>query len=126
MEKIKIEQHSVSGMVWVAGWLFSIGYLHLTFWKGVLAVALWFTFSVCAWVAEHFSVPMNTLNAQGLRAVGYGPQIDEFVLSMNRAAEQAAPAAKQIFGEAITSMTFDDAKKILGQNAIDLYRLPAA
>ena len=28
---------------------------------------------------------------QGLRAVGYGPQIDEFVLSMNRAAEQAAP-----------------------------------
>jgi len=41
MEKIKIEQHSVSGMVWVAGWLFSIGYLHLTFWKGVLAVALW-------------------------------------------------------------------------------------
>ena len=50
---------------------------------------------------------------QGLRAVGYGPQIDEFVLSMNRAAEQAAPAAKQIFGEAITGMTFDDAKKIL-------------
>ena len=50
---------------------------------------------------------------EGLRAVGYGPQIDEFVLSMNRAAEQAAPAAKQIFGEAITSMTFDDAQKIL-------------
>jgi hypothetical protein len=50
---------------------------------------------------------------QGLRAVGYGPQIDEFVLSMNRAAEQAAPAAKQIFGNAITSMSFDDAKKIL-------------
>jgi hypothetical protein len=50
---------------------------------------------------------------EGLRAVGYGPRIDEFVLSMNRAAEQAAPAAKQIFGEAITSMTFDDAKKIL-------------
>ena len=50
---------------------------------------------------------------QGLRAVGYGPQIDEFVLSMNRAAEQAAPAAKQIFGNAITNMSFDDAKKIL-------------
>lgn len=51
---------------------------------------------------------------QGLRAVGYGQQVDEFVLSMNRAAERAAPAAKQIFVEAITSMTFDDAKKILG------------
>ena len=27
---------------------------------------------------------------KGLRMVGYGPQFDEFVLSMNRAAEQAA------------------------------------
>jgi Protein of unknown function (DUF4197) len=50
---------------------------------------------------------------QGLRMVGYGPQVDEFVLSMNRAAERAAPAAKQIFLDAITGMTFDDAKKIL-------------
>ena len=37
---------------------------------------------------------------KGLRAVGYGPQVDEFVLSMNRAAEQAAPFAKQIFWDA--------------------------
>jgi len=50
---------------------------------------------------------------QGLRMVGYGPQVDQFVLSMNRAAEQAAPAAKHIFVDAITSMSFDDAKKIL-------------
>lgn len=50
---------------------------------------------------------------QGLRAVGYGPQIDEFVLSMNRAAEHAAPAAKQIFTDAISEMSFDDARKIL-------------
>ena len=50
---------------------------------------------------------------QGLRMVGYGPQVDQFVLSMNRAAEQAAPAAKQIFVDAITSMSFDDAKQIL-------------
>jgi hypothetical protein len=50
---------------------------------------------------------------EGLRAVGYGPQIDEFVLSMNRAAEQAAPAAKQIFTHAITTMSFDNGKKIL-------------
>jgi len=49
----------------------------------------------------------------GLRMAGYGPQVDELVLSMNRAAEQAAPAAKKIFLDAITSMTFDDAKKIL-------------
>ena len=50
---------------------------------------------------------------KGLRAVGYGPQIDELVLSMNRAAERAAPAAKPIFLEAITAMSFDDARRIL-------------
>ncbi len=41
MEKIKIEQHTVSGGVWIALWLFTIGYLKLTFWQGVLAVVLW-------------------------------------------------------------------------------------
>jgi len=41
MEKIKIEQHSFSGTLWVAAWLFTIGFLHLTFWKGVLAIVLW-------------------------------------------------------------------------------------
>lgn len=51
---------------------------------------------------------------KGLRAVGYGPQVDEFVLSMNRAAERAAPQAKRIFWDAITAMTFDDARQILG------------
>jgi len=49
----------------------------------------------------------------GLRMVGYGPQVDEFVLSMNRAAEQAAPHAKKIFWDAIGEMSFDDARKIL-------------
>jgi hypothetical protein len=50
---------------------------------------------------------------KGLRAVGYGPQIDDFVLSMNRAAERAAPFAKEIFWDAIGEMTFEDARKIL-------------
>lgn len=53
---------------------------------------------------------------KGLRAVGYGPKVDEFVLSMNRAAERAAPLAKSIFWDAIKQMTFDDAKKILSGN----------
>jgi len=53
---------------------------------------------------------------KGLRAVGYGLQVDEFVLSMNRAAEQAAPFAKQIFWDAIGEMTFEDARKILSSN----------
>ncbi|MGB9629624.1 MAG: DUF4197 domain-containing protein [Thermodesulfobacteriota bacterium] len=50
---------------------------------------------------------------KGLRAVGYGPQVDEFILSMNRAAEEAVPFAKQIFWDAIGEMTFDDVRKIL-------------
>ena len=49
---------------------------------------------------------------KGLRAVGYGPQVDEFVLSMNRSAEQAAPFAKQIFWDALGEMTFEDARRI--------------
>jgi len=53
---------------------------------------------------------------KGLRAVGYGTQVDEFVLSMNRAAEKAAPFAKQIFWDAIREMTFDDARNILSGN----------
>jgi hypothetical protein len=48
-----------------------------------------------------------------LRKIGFGPQIDEFTLSMNRAAEKAAPLAADIFSSAITNMSFDDAKKIL-------------
>ena len=50
---------------------------------------------------------------KALRMVGLGPQIDEFVVSMNRAAEQAAPLAKPIFKEALTEMSFEDGKKIL-------------
>ena len=50
---------------------------------------------------------------KGLRMVGYGPKVDDFVLSMNRAAEAAAPAARKIFIDAITAMSFDDARRIL-------------
>ena len=50
---------------------------------------------------------------KGLRMVGMGGKIDEFVLSMNRAAERAAPLAKSIFWDAIKTMTFSDARAIL-------------
>lgn len=51
---------------------------------------------------------------KGLRAAGYGPQVDELVLSMNRAAEKAAPAARDIVWDAVKGMSFEDARKILG------------
>jgi hypothetical protein len=39
--------------------------------------------------------------------------VDDFTLSMNRAAEQAAPKAKPIFEDAVKNMSFEDAQKIL-------------
>jgi hypothetical protein len=52
-----------------------------------------------------------------IRTAGYGGQLDAFVLSMNRAAERAAPAAKPIFGDALAGMRLDDARRILnGRN----------
>lgn len=41
MDKIKLEQHSGLGCIWFIGWLFTIGFLKLTFWKGVLALVVW-------------------------------------------------------------------------------------
>jgi len=60
-------------------------------------------------------LPPKTLQRidKPLRAAGYGPQIDEFTLSMNRAAEKAAPVAKDIFVNAIAEMNIEDAKAIL-------------
>jgi hypothetical protein len=48
-----------------------------------------------------------------MRVIGMGKQVDAFILSMNRAAETAAPLAKDIFVGAVKEMTFDDARKIL-------------
>jgi hypothetical protein len=50
---------------------------------------------------------------QALRLLGQGDKVDAFILSMNRAAEKAAPATKDIFWAAIKGMTFEDARKIL-------------
>ena len=41
MEKIRIEQHSFGGLLWFFGWLFTIGFLQLQFWKGVAALLIW-------------------------------------------------------------------------------------
>jgi hypothetical protein len=48
-----------------------------------------------------------------LGKAGYQKEVDDFVLSMNRAAEKAAPRAKPIFIDAIRRMTVEDARKIL-------------
>lgn len=48
-----------------------------------------------------------------LRTAGFGSKLDAFELSMNRAAEQAAPEAKSIFWGAIKKMDINDAKRII-------------
>ncbi len=40
-QKIQLEQHSMGGLLWFAGWLFTIGFLQLTFWKGAIALIVW-------------------------------------------------------------------------------------
>src|SRR5246127_1692011 len=48
-----------------------------------------------------------------LKAVGASGMLDDLRLKMNRAAEQAAPKALNIFTDAASKMTIDDARKIL-------------
>lgn len=48
-----------------------------------------------------------------LRSVGLGKQVDEAILSMNRAAEDACKSAAPIFVNAIKQMSFQDALGIL-------------
>jgi hypothetical protein len=48
-----------------------------------------------------------------LRAVGEDKMADDFVNTMNHAAEQAVPEAASVFGDAIESMSIEDAKNIL-------------
>lgn len=51
--------------------------------------------------------------ASALGKLGYQKQVDDFVLSMNRAAEKAAPQAASLFVGAIKEMTLEDARGIL-------------
>jgi len=48
-----------------------------------------------------------------LRQLGMGNQVDHFVMTMNRGAEDAATQAKPIFIDAVKAMTVDDAWGIL-------------
>jgi hypothetical protein len=59
-------------------------------------------------------LPENVRKAENLlRMAGLGGQVDAFELSMNRAAEKAAPEARALFVDTIGRMSFADARKIL-------------
>lgn len=60
-----------------------------------------------------------------IRAAGGGDMIDEFILSMNRAAARAAPQTAGIFIATIDDMSFNDAADILmmdGSPATDYFK----
>lgn len=59
-------------------------------------------------------LPPSLQKVEGaMRMMGMKKQADELVLSMNRAAEAAAPEAKQLLTEAVKKMSVQDAKGIL-------------
>ncbi len=55
-------------------------------------------------VLQKVQAPLSVIGASGL--------IDDLELRINRAAEEATPVAKNIFWQAITSLTFDDVNAI--------------
>jgi hypothetical protein len=66
--------------------------------------------------------------ARALEIVGRADLVDEFKVSMNRAAEAAAPVARDVFVRSIRQMTFDDAMAILKGHetaATDFFRRTA-
>ncbi len=50
---------------------------------------------------------------KGLRVAGQGQLADDFIASMNHAAEQAVPTAASVFGDSIRQMSIADAQAIL-------------
>lgn len=50
MARIQITQHTSLGALWFAGSLFSIGYLRLDFWMGLLGLLAWPSF-----LGSHFA-----------------------------------------------------------------------
>jgi len=68
------------------------------------------------WGDERFRIPLPGKVAQIsslLQAAGYSSQIDQFHLTMNRAAEQAVPLAANVFSEAVRKLTLNDVRTIL-------------
>ena len=75
---------------------------------------------------SRFKIPLPPAVAKlesGLRMFGMGPQADELVTAMNRAAEAAVPEARTLLLESVKKMSVEDAKGILtgGNDAATQY-----
>jgi hypothetical protein len=68
------------------------------------------------WLNRDLNIPLPDQLAKvekALRALGQGKTVEDFHLSLNRAAEAAVPEAASIFGNAIRAMSLADARGIL-------------
>ena len=70
---IRIEQHGGIGLIWLAGRLFTIGFLNSSFWKSALALLIW-PYYVCAELAPAAEIPSKAFRQleQGFKR-GRGP-----------------------------------------------------
>jgi hypothetical protein len=69
-------------------------------------------------------LPPKLAKAEGMmRMLGVGDQLDQLVVSMNRAAEAAVPQSKVLLKQALQHMSLEDAKRILtgGDDAATQY-----
>ena len=69
-------------------------------------------------------LPPKLAKAEGMmRMLGLGDQLDQLVVSMNRAAEAAVPQSKVLLKQALQHMSLEDAKRILtgGDDAATQY-----
>jgi len=39
--KVIVKNGEFAGSIWIIGWLFTLGFCHLGFWKAVLGLLLW-------------------------------------------------------------------------------------
>jgi hypothetical protein len=63
--------------------------------------------------AIHLPLPSSLKSVQSaLKGAGMSGMLDDLELKLNRAAEAAAPKARELFADAIADMSIDDARKI--------------
>jgi len=41
MQNVIVKQHMLTGGVWLAAWLFTVGFVQLTFGQAILAILIW-------------------------------------------------------------------------------------
>jgi hypothetical protein len=58
LDKVVVYGGNGLGCLWGIGWLFTIGYLKLSFWQGVLAIIIW-----PYYLGRHFYKPKVVVNS---------------------------------------------------------------